>query len=96
LGRRFTPRPNAITTRRANVRVSRDREGNGEFFDVVGLAAVGPGTLPLHDERTAGQFRQGSGLASFSWPHVRPGEIRIEEHRADGLELLLRWEFERR
>jgi len=45
---------------------------------------------------TRGKFRQGSGLMSFSWPHVRPGETRLEEHRADGLELLLRWEFERR
>jgi len=37
----------------------------------------------------------GSGLTSFSWPYVRRGETRLEEHRADGLELLLRWEFER-
>lgn len=95
LGPRFTPVPNAVTTRRVNVRVSRDRVGNSSYFDVVGLAAVGPGTLPLHDELTAGQFRQGSGLVSFGWPHVRRGETRIEEHRADGLELLLRWEFKR-
>ena len=96
LGPTFRPRPNAITTRRANVRVSYSKVGNADYFDVVGLAAVGPGTLPLHDERTAGQFRQGSGLVSFSWPFVRRGETRIESHRADGLELLLRWEFQRR
>lgn len=95
LGRTFTPRPNRVTTQRVNVRVFREKDGNGDHFDVVGLAAVGPGTLPLHDERTAGQFREGSGLMNFSWPYVRRKETRIEQHRADGLELLFRWEFER-
>lgn len=95
LGPTFRPRPNAVTTRRVNVRVSAERDGNATYFDVVGLAAVGPGTLPLHDERTAGQFQQGSGLVSFGWPYVRRGETRIEQHRADGLELLFRWEFRR-
>lgn len=90
----FRPRPNAITTRRVNVRVSRDKKKNGEFFDVVGLSGAGPGTLPLHDELTAGQFRQGSGLVNFGWPEVQRGDTRIDQHRADGLELLFRWEFQ--
>jgi uncharacterized protein YraI len=95
LGRTFRPRANAVTSQRVNVRVSRDKVGNASYYDVVGLAAMGPGTLPLHDERTAGQFAQGSGLVNFDWPHVRRGESRVGSHGADGLELLFRWEFER-
>lgn len=91
----FRPRPNRVTTRRVNLRVTRDRSGNADFFDVVGLSGAGPGTLPLHDEQTAGQFRQGSGLVNFTWPQVRRGDTRVDWHPADGLELLFRWRFRR-
>ena len=95
LGRVFRPRPNRITTRRVNVPVTRDREGARSYFDVVGLSAMGPGTLPLHDTGTAGQLRAGSALTVFSYPHMRRGDTRVDAIPADGLELLFRWTFRR-
>jgi hypothetical protein len=83
-----------VTTRRVNVRVSRDREGNTDYYDIVALSAMGPGTLPLHDNGTGGQLAQGSPLSVFSYPHIRPGETRVDNRSADGLELLFRWTFQ--
>lgn len=94
-GRVFRPRPNAVTTRRVNARVTRDRDGNTTYYDIVGLSAMGPGTLPLHDTGTGGQLVQGSPLSVFNYPHIRRGETRVDNHSADGLEILFRWRFER-
>jgi hypothetical protein len=95
LGRVFRPRPNAVTRRRVNVRVERDRDGNTEYVDEVGLSAMGPGTLPVHDDGTGGQLRQGAPLSVFSYPHMRRGDTRVDRISADGLELLFRWTFRR-
>ena len=95
VGRVFRPRPNAVTTRRVNVRVSRDRVANRSYFDVVGLSAMGPGTLPLNDDNTSGQLRTGSPLSVFSYPYMRRGGTRVDAIPADGYELLFRWTFRR-
>ena len=95
LGRAFRPRPNRVTTRRVNVRITRDRDGNRSYFDVVGLSAMGPGTLPLSDNHTGGQLRAGSPLTAFSYPHMRRGDTRVDAIPADGLELLFHWTFRR-
>lgn len=92
-GRVFRPRPNAVTTRSVNMRVTRDRDGNATYYDIVALSAMGPGTLPLHDNGRGGQLAQGSPLSSFSYPRIRRGETRVDHRDADGLELLFRWRF---
>lgn len=93
LGGVFRPRPNAVTTRRVNVAVERDRDGNTTYFDEVGLSAMGPGTLPIHDNGSGGQLAQGSPMTVFSYPFMRRGDTRVDGVPADGLELLFRWRF---
>jgi hypothetical protein len=96
LGRRFRPRPNAVTTRRTNVRVYNFRRRDGrQFFDVVALTATGPGTLPLFTERRHFTFAGGSAMTTFYYPHTRRDEPRPESNAVDGLELLLRWTWRR-
>jgi hypothetical protein len=91
LRRTFRPRANAVTTRRVNVPVSRVRDGRTTYIDEIALSVMGPGTLPLHDEGTAGQLANGSALTVFNWPFIRNGETTGSGLSADGLELLLRW-----
>lgn len=99
LGRTFRPRPNAVTTRRVNVAVTVDRERRGgqtiSYFDEIGLSVMGPGTLPLHDDGTGGQLRNGAWMTIFSYPFMRRGDTRVDALPADGLELLFRWRFRR-
>jgi hypothetical protein len=100
-GKVFQPIPNAITSLKVNMRVHRTlhRQGTNVFqvTDVVALSAVGPGSLPLHDEGTAGTFTSGSGLTQLWYPLTQAGDPRVEGAvTADGLELLFQWTFKRR
>jgi hypothetical protein len=93
-GRVFRPRANRITTIRTNMRVHRaNPNGSSQFNDVVAISAVGPGTLPLRDQGTAGTFSNGSALASFLYPLAARGEPRVEDGKVDGLDVLLQWDF---
>jgi hypothetical protein len=99
-GKTFRPRANKVTSLDVNVNVKRSTHKlpNGQLAqitDVVGLTAVGPGTLPLHDEGTAGTFQAGSGLTQLWYPLTARGDPRVEGHTADGLELLFQWTFKR-
>ncbi len=95
-GRTFRPRANAVTRKRVNIRVQNLRRNDGrQFFDVVGLTAVGPGTLPLSTERRHFAFQTGSAMTTFYYPFTRRGEPRPESNAVDGLELLLRWTWRR-
>ena len=96
LGRVFRPQANAVTTRRVNVPVTRIRDGRITYIDEIGLSVMGPGTLPLHDEGTAGQLANGSALTIFNYPFIRNGETTGSGLSADGLELLLRWTYQPR
>jgi hypothetical protein len=92
----FRPGANRVTTIRTNVRVHRSNpNGASQFNDVVALSAVGPGTLPLRDEGTAGTFTPGSALTEFWYPLTARGDPRVEQTRADGLDLLFQWDFRR-
>jgi hypothetical protein len=96
-GRVFRPRANRVTTIRTNVRVHRSNpNGSSQFNDVVGLSAVGPGTLPMRDQGTAGTFSSGSAATALWYPLTARGDPRVEATSADGLDLLFQWDFRRR
>jgi hypothetical protein len=96
-GRVFRPRANRVTTIRTNIRVHRSNpNGASQFNDVVALSAVGPGTLPMRDQGTAGTFTPGSALTELWYPLTARGDPRVEQTRADGLDLLFQWDFRRR
>jgi hypothetical protein len=95
-GRVFRPGANRVTTIRTNVRVHRSNpNGSSQFNDVVGLSAVGPGTLPMRDQSSAGTFTPGSALTELWYPLTARGDPRVEQTRADGLDLLFQWDFRR-
>jgi hypothetical protein len=98
LGPVFRPRANATTSRRANVRVVNtiDRRNQTRVVDVVGLSAVGPGTLPLRDQGVHGSFQAGLALANFWYPLTARGQPRVEASSMDGYDVLLRWTLRRR
>jgi hypothetical protein len=95
-GRVFRPRANRVTTIRTNVRVNRSNpNGSSQFNDVVGLSAVGPGTLPMRDQGTAGTFTSGTAATALWYPLTGIGDPRVEATTADGLDLLFQWDFRR-
>jgi hypothetical protein len=95
-GRVFRPRANRTTTIRTNMRVQRSNpNGATQFNDVVALSAVGPGTLPMRDQGTAGSFASGTALTALWYPLTARGDPRVEATRADGLDLLFQWDFRR-
>ncbi|MBX7136873.1 MAG: hypothetical protein K1X83_02730 [Oligoflexia bacterium] len=100
MSRVFRPRANQISTFKTNLRVIRSFDINSSgiqnITDAVGLTAVGPGTLPLVDQGTAGTFTSGSALTQLWYPAMQLNVPRVEGAvSADGLELLLRWRFQK-
>jgi hypothetical protein len=69
--------------------------GSSQFNDVVALSAVGPGTLPMRDQGTAGSFAPGSAATALWYPLTARGDPRVEATTADGLDLLFQWDFRR-
>jgi hypothetical protein len=95
-GRVFRPRANRTTTIRTNMRVHRSNpNGATQFNDVVALSAVGPGTLPMRDQGTAGSFAPGTAATALWYPLTGIGDPRVEATTADGLDLLFQWDFRR-
>ena len=72
VGRAFRPRPNALTTKRVNVKVVDVRDKRLRFrihsSDGVALTAVGPGTVPLQIRDDVGAFNPGIPMAIGYWP----------------------------
>ena len=93
-GRVFRPRANRTTTIRTNMRVRRSNpNGASQFNDVVALSAVGPGTLPMRDQGTAGSFASGSAVTALWYPLTGIGDPRVEAITPDALDLLFQWDF---
>jgi hypothetical protein len=91
--RTFRPRANAVTTVRVDLRVIRSL-GTSHITDAVGLNIVGPGTMPLRDQGTAGTFATGSALLQHWYPTMRIGlPENTRGYTIDGVELLMSWEF---
>jgi hypothetical protein len=100
VGPPFRPRPNAITTRRVNVRVFDVRNKEIQYrihsTDGLALSAVGPGTVPLSVTNSLGAIVTGVPLATGFFPMTRPGEPRVDGYTLTGIDLLYRWDFFRR
>jgi hypothetical protein len=96
-GRTFRPRANRITRIPVSFKVENivDTRNGIVSADVVAISAVGRGSLPLRATSTAGQFLNGTPLASFWYPLTKVGDPRPEHYTMPGLELLFRWEFRR-
>jgi hypothetical protein len=93
-GRVFRPRARRTTTNRTDMAVHRaNPNGSSQFNDVVALSAVGPGTLPMRDQGTAGSFAPGSAATALWYPLTGIGDPRVEATTADGLDLLFQWDF---
>jgi hypothetical protein len=92
------PKANATKSFNVNMRVHRivDTRSGLVSTDVVGISAVGPGSLPLRATNGAGQFVFGQPITSFWYPLTRVGEPRVEAYTMPGLELLFQWTFTRR
>jgi hypothetical protein len=92
----FRPRPNGrLTSIAVNVRVFRTVHfpSRTQSNDVLALSAVGPGTLPVRVDPTAGSFRNGSPVVTFWYPRTLPRQPRTEGYTMDGVELLFQWDF---
>ncbi|HST55306.1 MAG TPA: hypothetical protein VLJ42_05350 [Solirubrobacteraceae bacterium] len=100
VGPSFRPKPNAITTRRVNIRVfdlrSKDIEHRIHSSDGLALSAVGPGTVPLYRTESVGTIVDGAPFAIGYFPMTRPGDPRVDGYSMAGLDLLYRWDFRRR
>ena len=97
VGPAFRPRPNAITTRRVNIKVFdvRNKSINLRIHSSDGLAlsAVGPGTLPLSIGPNPGGFESGTPIATGYWPRTRNGDPRVDGYSMTGIDLLFQWNF---
>ena len=100
-GRVFRPRPNARSQQNLLMRVIRSAHRNrsggvAQVTDIVGLTAIGPGSLPLRSQGTAGTFTAGSSLSQFWYPLTQVGVPRnFDTHTIDGIEILMQANFER-
>ena len=100
VGKPFTPRANATTTKRVNVRVKNVRDKSIDLrihsSDGLALTAVGPGTLPLSIGPTLGGFDSGTPALVGYWPATAKGEPRVEGYTMTGIDLLFQWDWRRR
>jgi hypothetical protein len=95
LGPVFRPRADGrVTSVPVNVRVYRTvSDQRTQSNDVLGLSAVGPGTLPLRITPNPGSFAFGNPVVTFWYPLTPPGQPRTEGYTMDGIELLFQWDF---
>jgi hypothetical protein len=97
LGPVFRPRPNAITTRRVNVRVFDTRserlDNRTHATDVVAISAVGPGTLPLAVRDDAGTQTPGIPISIGYWSATTTSDPRVDGYTMTGIDVLLGWDF---
>lgn len=93
LGPVFRPLANRVTVVRVNVRTYRTVYQGTQSNDVLGLSAVGPGTLPIRINPNAGTFASGNPVVTFWYPLTSPGQPRTEGYTMDGVELLFQWDW---
>jgi hypothetical protein len=100
VGPSFRPKPNATTTLRVDVPVqnvvSKAIQNRIHSSDGLALSAVGPGTLPLHLTPAVGAIATGAPLLTGFFPITAVGEPRIDGYTMAGIDLLFRWDFQRR
>jgi hypothetical protein len=95
IGPVFRPRADGrVTSVPVNVRVYRTvSDRRTQSNDVLGLSAVGRGTLPLRIRPNAGSFAIGNPIVTFWYPLTAIGQPRTEGYTMDGIELLFQWDF---
>jgi hypothetical protein len=100
VGPAFRPKANATTTLRTNVPVqnlvSKAIQNRIHSSDGLALSAVGPGTLPLHLTPAVGEIATGTPLLTGFFPSTAVGEPRVDGYTMAGIDLLFRWDFQRR
>ena len=101
VGKPFRPRPNAVTTKRVNVKVVDVRDKRLRLrihsSDGVALTAVGPGTVPLQVREDVGAFNSGIPITIGYWPFTQLGEPRSADgYSMTGIDLMFQWNFKRR
>lgn len=100
VGKPFTPRANAITTRRVNVRVQNVRDKSIQLrihsSDGLALTAVGPGTLPLSIGPSLGGYESGTPALIGYYPATAKGDPRVDGYTMTGIDLLFQWDWRRR
>ncbi len=81
----FVPAANAVTTLNVRLPVRFDlNPAFGETRDYVGLTVLAPGVpIPAHEEGAPGRF--GAPLAASWFPHVRPGDERVDSAGVAGV-----------
>jgi hypothetical protein len=100
VGPAFRPKANATTTLRVDVPVqnvvSKAIQNRIHSSDGLALSAVGPGTLPLHLTPAVGNIATGAPLLTGFFPMTGTGEPRVDGYTMAGIDLLFRWDFQRR
>lgn len=96
----FHPKPNAVTTLRVKIHVldvrSKAIQNRTHSSDSLALSAVGPGSLPLSRGEAVGSIVEGAPIAIGWFPMTRVGEPRVDGYSMTGLDLLFRWDWQRR
>ena len=92
----FTPAPNSVTTvavRLPMVATFDEDPKVGEAVDRLALTVLDPGVpVPAHDYKAAGDINKPGSLAFF--PHVRPGDVRVDGAGLGAISPLLTADFE--
>jgi hypothetical protein len=100
VGPAFRPKANATTTLRVDVPVqnvvSKAIQNRIHSSDGLALSAVGPGTLPLYLTPAVGEIATGAPLLTGFFPITAAGEPRVDGYTMAGIDLLFRWDFQRR
>jgi len=93
----FQPTPNAVTSvplsLPAGAGLDPNRPGS-QYNDIVVVSAVGPGTLPVHDNGVHGSFNTSGPAAAFLNPELTDGNSNTDVGWMDGFEVLLQVDWE--
>ena len=99
VGRPFKLKPNAITTKRTNVRVYDVRDKRLRFrihsTDGVALSFERGGTVPLKVTPALGSFAAGTPLLVGYWPRTGRGDPRVDGYSLSGIDLMFQWNWVR-
>lgn len=90
----FTPPANTIATVPVRLPMRNDLDPNfGETVDYLAITVLQPGVpIPMQDFGDPGTDIHPNGASGF-WPHVKPGDIRVDGNGLTGLQPLIAGEF---
>lgn len=96
----FRPRPNRTSAFNVNLRVESEYHPNQDvaWVDYLGISGLGTGNLPIFSQGVAAHenaLTPGSYQSRGIWPHVQPGQNRIDGSGQSGFEVLAQFKFKR-